>query len=233
MEDFWIHKYERGIENKKALLIFPHWNAPLWPYKLFGKYFPYFHTVVYHCAGSLLSADVEATIKNFALLEKTVLDDVVNLKTSGISQFNTYGVSLGTVMAARIANLLVGRRECVGGIVLNLSCASLPFSVWAGSATQLITKALKRQNVDYLMLEKAWHHLSPIENLSNLKAVKILLFASKNDAVMGPSNVLRLADALRDFSGAETRFNAWLGHYSGGAKNFLCLRAVRKFLEKN
>lgn len=180
-----------------------------------------------------MSADVEATIKNFALLEKTVLDDIANLKARGISQLNTYGVSLGTVMATRAADLLVGRHEYVDSIILNLSCASLPFAVWTGSATQLITKALKRQNVDYLMLEKAWHHLSPIENLSNLKAVKILLFASKNDAVMGPSNVLRLADALRDFSGAEIRFNTWLGHYSGGTKNFLCLRTIRKFLEKN
>lgn len=231
MENFWIRKYENGIENKKALLIFPHWNAPLWPYKLFAKYFSDFHAIVYRCAGSLLSADVEATIKNFALLEKTVLDDVANLKTSGISRFNTCGVSLGTVTATRVANLLVGRRECVGGMVLNLSCASLPFAVWAGSATQLITKALKRQNVDYLMLEKAWHHLSPIENLSNLKATKILFFASKNDAVMGPSNMLRLADALRDFSGAEIRFNTWLGHYSSGAKNLILTGTIKDFLD--
>ena len=70
MKDFWIHKYESGVANKKALLIFPHWSAPYWPYKLLAKYFSDFHVIVYHCASSLLGADVEATIKNFALLEK-------------------------------------------------------------------------------------------------------------------------------------------------------------------
>lgn len=234
MEEFWIHKYELGVDNKKALLIFPHWNASHWPYKLLAKYFSDFHTIVYYCASSLMSANTEATIKNFALLEKTVLDDIANLKARGANSFNMYGVSLGSIMAFRATNILVGQNGNAGGIILNLSCASFPLAVWSGSATQSIKREWDSKGVSYSEVERAWACLSPINNLTNLKKTKILFFASSRDTVMCPSNVMSLASILADnFPKAKIRFNAFFGHYFGGAKNFLCLGAMRKFLEKN
>ena len=233
MKDFWIHKYESGVENKKALLVFPHWNASHWPYKLLAKYFSDFHVIIYQCADFLLSADVGATVKNFALLEKTVLDDAARLKTAGANLFNVYGVSLGSIMAFRAANILAGQNWNVGGVILNLSCASFPLAVWSGRATQPIRKAWDSSGASYSGIEKALGHLSPINNLTNLRKTKILFFASSRDMVMCPSNVTNLADMfIDDFPKAKTSLNSFFGHYLGGAKNFLRLRAMRKFLVK-
>ena len=232
MKDFWIHKYESGVANKKALLIFPHWSAPYWPYKLLAKYFSDFHVIVYQCADSLLNANVGATIKNFALLEKTVLDDATRLKTAGVNSFNMYGVSLGSIIAFRAANVLAGQNGNLGGVILNLSCASFPLAVWSGCATQSIRKEWDSNGTSYVEIERAWTHLSPINNLSHLKEVKIFFFGSKKDAVMSHSNVMNLANMLvANFPKAKISLNSFFGHYLGGAKNFLRFGAMRKFLE--
>ncbi len=233
MEEFWVERYESGIGNKKALLIFPHWGAPLWPYKLFAKCFSGFRTIIFHYSDSLLSSDIEATCKNFTSLESAVSRDIKYLKSKGVRNFSFYGASLGSVMAFRIANFLAFADDKVGGVILNLSCASFPFAVWSGSATQPIRKDWGRNGIGYAEVDRAWQYLSPVNNIAHLRNTKILFFASEKDAVMNPPNVASLASALANsFPKAEIYTNDFFGHYLGGAKNFLRLKTMRKFLDK-
>lgn len=233
MEKFWVGKYENGVDNKKALLIFPHWGAPLWPYKWLAKYFSDFRTIIFHYSDSLLSSDIENTFRNFDLLKSAALRDIECLKSEGVSNFSFYGTSLGSVMAFRVANILAFAEGKVNGVVVNLSCADFPFAVWNGSATRPIRENWEDQNISYEEVDKAWSYLSPINNLACLKETKILFFGSKKDAVMNSPNVTDLTDTLASsFSKAKIHTNAFLGHYLGGAKNFLRIRTMRKFLER-
>ncbi|KKT56846.1 MAG: hypothetical protein UW81_C0020G0010 [Candidatus Giovannonibacteria bacterium GW2011_GWC2_44_9] len=233
MEKFWVETHENGVENKKAILIFPHWGAQLWQYQLFAKWFSGFRTIIFHCPDSLLSSDIEATFRNFDLLESVILSDIGHLKSKGIYDFSFYGASLGSVMALRAANILAFADGRVGGVVVNLSCADFPFATWNGSATKSLREDWRKNGVSYSEVNQAWSYLSPINNLSRLKETKILFFASKNDAVMNPPNVMGLADTFANyFPKAEVHTNAFLGHYLGGAKNFLRLRTMRNFLER-
>jgi|SRR3989344_8193345 len=232
MEKFWIERHENGVENKKALLIFPHWGAPIWPYKWLAKYFADYHAIVYRYSNSLLSSDIEATFRNFDLLESAALSDIKRLKSEGIRDFSFYGVSLGSVMALRAANILAFAHGKVGGVVINLSCADFPFAVWNGSATEPIREDWRGKGVSYSEVDQAWFYLSPINNLSRLKETKILFFGSEKDAVMDPPNVMSLADTFNNFPKAKIYANAFLGHYLGGAKNFLRVRTIKNFLER-
>ena len=233
MEKFWVERRENGVDNKKALLIFPHWGAPIRPYQWFARYFVDYRTIIYHCPSSLLSSDIGATFCNFDFLESAALCDIKRLKSKGIYDFSFYGASLGSVIALRTANILALAYGKVGGVVINLSCADFPFAVWNGSATRPIRKDWENRDISYAEVNKAWSYLSPINNLQRLKETKILFFASKKDAVMGSPNVMSLADTFaNNFPKAEVRNNAFLGHYFGGAKNFLRLRTMRKFLDK-
>lgn len=232
MEEFWIKRYESGVGNKKVLLIFPHWKARILPYKLLAKYFSDFHTIIYHTPSSLLSPDLEFTISNFRLLESVVFGDIDFLKSNGLSSFNTYGASLGTIMAIRIANILAGGGGCLDKVVLNLSCASFPFAVWNGDLTRDVRKKLEEKNVDYNILETAWDYLSPARNLFNLKNAKIFFFANLNDGAFTPPNVKRLIKEVKNFPNHKIKRGYFFGHRLGVIKNFLSLRATRKFLEK-
>ncbi|MDP3934836.1 MAG: thioesterase domain-containing protein [Candidatus Giovannonibacteria bacterium] len=233
MDKFWVERRESGIDNKKALLIFPHWGASVWPYKWLAKYFTDYRITIYQCPSSLLSSDIEATFRNFDLLESAALSDIKRLKSEGVRDFSFYGVSLGSVMAFRTANILAFADGRANGVVVNLSCADFPFAVWNGSATEPIREDWRERGVSYSEIDQAWSYLSPINNLQRLKETKILFFASKKDAVMNSPNVMDLADTLASsFPKAEVYTNVFLGHYLGGAKNFLRLRTMRKFLDK-
>ena len=234
MANFWVlRRYEGNLNNKKALLIFSHWGAPLWPYQWLAKYFADYRVIIYQCPSSLLSSDIEATCKNFASLESAVWRDIYCLKSKGIRDFSFYGASLGSVMALRAANILAFADGMVGGVVVNLSCADFPFAVWNGSATRSIREDWESQDISYAEINKAWRYLSPINNLAHLKETKILFFASKQDSVMNFPNVMDLTGTFAaNFPKAEIHTNAFLGHYLGGAKNFLRVRTMRKFLDK-
>ncbi|MDO8522922.1 MAG: thioesterase domain-containing protein [bacterium] len=233
MKDFWIKRYESGAENKNVLLIFPHWKASVWFYRLFAMLFKDFHTVVYAYADSLLSPNISNTIDNFAELETAVLADIKKFQLSGANQLNIYGVSLGSVIATRIASSLAGQGEVIA-LVLNLSAASFPRSIWEGTATFRIRKSFQKLGVTFGNLNGAWNFLSPAENMVNLKNSRMLFFLSLPDRVMVPSNVQALVEEIRrDYPKVDFHFNRFLGHRLGGIKNLLMTPTIKRFLKQN
>lgn len=214
-----------------ALLIFPHWQSSAWTHKAFAKSLLDFRAIIYHYSASLLTSDIEFTLRNFEKLENEIWSDVARLKTEGVALFDFYGTSLGSIVATRAANLLAGRRENIQHIILNLSAASFPSAVWNGTATRHMREEFNARGVTYDQLEEAWGFLSPINNLSNLKRQKILFFASLRDKIFGESNVKNLvAEFHANFPNAKIYTNRFLGHRSGGAKNLLRIRIIKDFL---
>jgi hypothetical protein len=222
------HHSHRSCKGK-ALVIIPHWGSVPFTYQLFARFIYGFHGVVYHYSSALLSADVGATLRHFRTLEQIVLEDVRQLQRGGASMIAIYGTSLGTVMAARIANKLAAEKVNIR-LILNLCSASFPFAVWNGRATQSVRRNLEKQGVTLKELEAQWGYLSPIENLDHLYHCRILAFLSIHDQVTVPSNVARLDQKLRSFPNTEIHRNGWLGHRFGGVKNLFSLGVVKTFL---
>lgn len=231
MDNFSIERYENCKKSDRTLLFFPHWNSHRLIYKLLMKFFPDFRVVMYWYSSSLLSADINITRSRFEEFEQRVLGDLKVLRGSSRT-IDFYGVSLGSVLATRIANVFASNGGSVSHLVLNLSAADFPYAVWNGTATRKIKQDFIDRGIPFEEVHAAWHYLSPIMNLDRLLHSDIFLLYSLNDNVLVPSNVSALVCELkRRNSKPAVYYNQWCGHRWGGVNNlFLKSFMVRKFL---
>lgn len=230
MQNFEITKFQNNKKlSDKVFLVFPHWGSSPYPHLLLKWCVPNTCTILYHYSDALLSDDLEKTKEYFTYFEQKVMADTDQVLRNRKRQFFIYGMSLGTVMAARTANLLAEENADVS-VVLNLSGASFPFAVWNGEVTRDIRRTLEARGKTLRDLETVWGHLSPARNLDSLRRCKILSFLSLHDEIICPENVCELDNILKSFPLAVTYFNRWLHHKNSGIKNLLRIHLVRKFL---
>jgi len=229
MQNFKITRLEWGRGGKQALLIFPHWGSYLFIYRIFARLFPGTYCVLYHYLCGLLSADIALTTSRFEFMEKLVRKDFTSFKRDGVNSLCFYGVSLGSVLATRLANIAKAEGFEVS-LVLNLSSASFPYAVWNGKATKGIQKKLAAQGTTFEELDGAWGCLSPINNLENLRRAPILFFASLRDDVMCRGNVGRLIEELKENYPNAVCSLTKLGHTLGGIRGFFVRNIIKRFL---
>lgn len=231
MENFKITRLEYGKGGKRALLIFPHWGSHLFVYKMFARLFPGTYRVLYHYSRSLLTADIPRTIERFSFFEKTVRNDFLSFKRDGVDSLCFYGSSMGSILAARLANIAKAEGFKVF-LVLNLSSASFPYAVWHGRATRHIQKELAANGISFEELNKAWGYLSPINNLANLRYVPILFFASLRDDVLCRSNVNKLVEEFRQNYPQTQCLLSGFGHRLAVTKGLFRVSLVQQFLPR-
>lgn len=230
MEPFQITRiWQNSYHLKRALLVFPHWGGESGPYQRFAQYFTKWQSVIYQCPDSLLTSDLAATLENFQALERAALKDVRRLQSFGVKQFTIYGVSLGTAIATRVADILAASGLDVLPII-NGSGASFPFAVWNGRATREIRRQWDETGKTYQDVEAAWDEYSPINNLCHLHTSRILAFLSLRDEVIVPKNASRFAQELRTYRYAKVRLNRFFGHHKSIVKNSLRILVARNAL---
>lgn len=226
-----------SLKNTSVLVIFPHWGTAYWPYEFFARLFSKeFRVLVYYYSDDLLTADIEATLRNMLSLEEFVFDDLANI--SKLSSLSIFGVSLGSTIATRLANRIASPngghiKETPLHLVLCMSGASFPWAVWYGESTQHIRRELEAQNMTIHDLTGAWSQFSPIQNLSFLKTknVPILFFGSRRDKTLDTTNVRVMERRLQtEHPRARIFLSRFLGHRACGIKSMLRVPLIKKFL---
>jgi hypothetical protein len=228
----WPERRDFGEGNDKVLVIIPHWGASKLPYNLLGAILSRdFHVRIYYYPQTLLTSDVEKTIDNISFLEEAVLDELGETTPSFIG---IYGVSLGSVPAARIANVLASRNKKIPlRLVLVMSGANFPQAVWNGSSTRSIRKGLEDKGMTDREVWNKWDFLSPVNNLTflYLRQIPILFFGSMQDYTITPINIEIMRYVLEDeYPSAAVFLNRFLGHRIGGIFNMLRIPLLRSFL---
>lgn len=231
MGSFLVQKTRFGSNNQRALLIFAHWGGRPWQYLILTKLLRDFRIILYTYSDSLLTADVALTVANFQCFQKMVADDIMTLRERGVKICCYYGVSLGAIVATRVANAKSGTSGEESQLILRATGASFPYGVWNGTATRQIRMKLEEAGISFRDLESAWDFLSPKENLGNLITSRILFLASLDDRVICPPNVLGLIELLTTKYPRSKVITSNFNHYFGCASDLILARSVRSFLK--
>lgn len=171
-------------------------------------------------------------VKVWRQLFDTVIADaqrrLAEYSEQGIKDFITYGNSMGTL----VANKFCRDEPKVSKLVLNLTYGDVAYSIWTYRMMHPAKRKLQRQSIDEAALRQALRYCDPIVTAPGLKDKPVLLYLSRTDKVLPYHQTQRTRQAFEQ-AGVRLTYveNRWLGHYLGGAKNFLAKRALLEFLE--
>jgi hypothetical protein len=211
---------------RRAVVILPHWNAPMWAYQKFGQYLARLGvTAVELClpyqgernrsgaptSDHFLSANLGRTIRS---VRQAVLDakDVLDwLEESGHKTLGMIGVSLGSC----IAGLVSAHDTRVTASALLLTAGDFAEVVWTGRATQHIRSGLAG-GISLPELQQVWSIISTGTYVRQLarSGHRTLIISASRDRVVAPSLTRRFVEELRGAGGRPAWRILPCGHYS-------------------
>ncbi len=173
-----------GKNNKKIIFLICGWPGKIWHYYLTAKILERkgFQSIIYEYDESILSSSIENTIKNTYVIKNDVLKEIINLKKIGCKDFSIFGTSYGNIISFIIAN----KEKSISKLIINLVGSDLAETVWTWNKGRdgLVKKGIKKQNISLNNLKQKWAELSPINNINNLKKLKVLFYLAKKDDVI-------------------------------------------------
>ena len=148
---------------------------------------------------------------------------IKNLKRKHIYAF---GISMGTVIAAR----LVRNTSAIKHLVMSLTYGDIVTNTlhsWMNAPTR---KHMKRKGLSVEDLSKAVKHYDSIKNAAGLKDKKVWLHLSRKDKILDYSITIKTKEAfeanIKDFTYTEDKR---FGHLAAGAKYLWKVDAIDKF----
>ncbi|MEI6553919.1 MAG: hypothetical protein WCO09_05120 [bacterium] len=175
--------------------------------------------VEYKIDSSLLSADVQETIKQFKTVSDKVVLDIASLKLHyGFKKVVIIGVSIGCVQTMMIAD----KCSNISRIILVVPGNCLAESVWKGVRTQNIRRVLESRGVSMDGLKSAWAELAPENNLTNLVGKDITVYLSMADMVIPYEQGQKLIEGMKRQGLCPIIVkNKHLGHYVTALRFYL------------
>jgi len=165
-----------GKDNKEAVVIFPHWKSISFDYNLLSKRLSRKYCVItYNYTKDILSQDVIKTLSNFKAIIK---DANLLINQNKYKPITVIGFSLGSYLAF----MLAGNKK-VSKVIAITSSWSFPYFIWYSNRTRGIKKALIKQKMTLLLLDKKLGEISPANNLRN-KNLSIFLVLSESDRII-------------------------------------------------
>lgn len=147
-------------------------------------------------------------------------------KQNGYVDFYAYGVSMGTLLASRLAQDSVE----INHVVLNLTYGDVADNIWTYRGVRKAKQKWLSLGVDREKLRELVADFDPIATAHRLQGKKVLLYLSRQDRVIvyAQSQFTKKAfeDAALDLQYVE---NKYLGHYFGAVKNMLGINRLDKF----
>jgi hypothetical protein len=186
-----------------------------------------YSTLNYFFPRSILSPDVNVTIKSFYLIRDRIKSDIAELKAEyNFKQIDIIAPSLGVVSACLIAN----NNNDIDNLFLIVPGSCLASSLWHGIRTQKLKNNYQRQNISEEQLIKIWTSLAPKENINALIGRNIFVAISRADKIIPYRFGKELADSLQGIYPSNTviKQNSHLGHYLTVIKYYMFGRELLK-----
>ena len=171
------------------------------------------YSCLYYCiSGSVLSPDVNETIRYFNLVKDQIRSDISELKTKhNFKKVDIISSSLGAVSVCLVAN----NNDYVDNIFLIVPGSCLASSLWNGIRTQNLRKIYENQKINQEELKNIWATLAPKNNINELRNKNIFISISKSDKVIPYVFGKEFASLVKDLYPNNTiiKENNFLGHF--------------------
>jgi hypothetical protein len=192
--------YKRTFYGNKdatrVVFFFCAYGTKHWMYKLFFRKFLRSDTAVYAYDFAIKSWN-GVTYDEMVRLVNAVIDDaqaeIASLKTANPKRvFYAYGVSMGSVMAMRLAK----QSKDIQKVVLNTVYGSSAKQIWDHKSLGWTQKHLEDAGKDWKILSEETAHIEPYKNVDQLKGKDILILYSTADKTHLAANTELLLRAL-------------------------------------
>jgi esterase/lipase len=229
MQAYSLNKFPKN--NQKVIFLLSGWGNKqifFWPIAKFLQS-KGFYCITLAFDKNFFSWDIKKTVKNFAFAKETILKEIKILKKQGYKQFYIFGTSLGSVLSIMIAN----NSKDVSKVILNLIGDDLAEIIWTwNKAVPGFKKELIKNKITKKIVKEMWKELSPVNNLTNLKSKRFLIFLSKKDKIIPYEFGQRfLREMKKKELGFELYENNHLGHFGTATYNLLRSRTYLDFLK--
>jgi len=221
-----------GKNNKKIIFLLCGWPGKIWHYYLTAKILEIngFQSIIYEYDKNILSSSIKDTIENTTSVKEDILKQISLFKKGGFQDFSIFGTSYGTIISFMVGN----QSRDVTKIILNLSSLDLAETVWTwnkGKDSQ-VKKGILHHNINLQQLRKKWYQLSPINNLTNLKNKKILIYLAKKDEVIPYKLQKKLFEKLMEINNnIQFNYDNKHNHPISALLNLLKYNKYVKFLD--
>lgn len=222
-----------GKSEKGVIFLFTGFRMKRWLYYLTIRKLMKagYYVIVYDIDSSLIfHGEISDFLYTVEALINTVKQQVNDLKQQGAKVFFSYGTSMGTIFAMRIAIEI----QDIKKIIVNLTYGSLADNVWTWSVLKGVKKRLEHAGITKEKLETLLEPISPLSMAPKLKGKKLLLYLAKKDKIILFNQSLQFKEAL-DKAGIEYIYyqNNRFGHFIAGSLNNLRSKIYLDFLQKN
>ena len=205
-----------GAQNKGVVFFFAGMGTRTWLYTFTIRRLVRhgYKVVAYDFApGVAIKGDVDNFLNITERVSQSVARHIQTFKSTGSVSFAAFGVSMGTLMAIKVAT----ENEAITKVIINMTYGSVAENVW----TWDMLRDLKRKSIaqGYTMetLDRKLAPVSPIPNAAKLKGKDVLLYLSTKDKILVFKQSRQFKDAL-DRHGVEYKYiqNDKRGHIIGG-----------------
>lgn len=174
----------------------------------------------YYVSSSILSSNINETIKSFDLLVNQIKADISELKNEhDFKRIDVIATSLGVIGACLTAN----NNNSIDNLFFIVPGSSLALPLWDGISTQDLRTIYEKQNINREQLESAWKTLAPKNNVSLLSDKNIFISISKQDNVIPYVFGKEFVDLFKKIYPNKTTIqeSSYLGHYLTILKYYL------------
>lgn len=174
----------------------------------------------YYISSSILSPNINETLKSFELIKDQIRSDIFKLKAEhGFKRIDLIATSLGVISACPIAN----NNSDIDNLFFIVPGSSLALPLWDGVSTQDLRNIYEKQNINNGQLESAWETLAPKNNVNALTGKNIFISISKQDRVIPYVFGRELVDLFKKMYHDKTTIqeSSYLGHYLTIIKYYL------------
>ncbi len=162
-------------------------------------------------------------------LIRDVQSDVVGFQAQGVSYFAAFGNSLGSELALTVTKQVPE----VSGVVLNTVRGSTSEFIWHAPYAVGFKKLYETRSYTEARMYNELKIVEATEGLNKLGKRPVLLYYSKADTTILPSNTEILVKALAAHHiHHKVIRNRYLGHFMASAKNHLAFWTWLGFLRK-
>ncbi|MDD2822876.1 MAG: prolyl oligopeptidase family serine peptidase [Candidatus Daviesbacteria bacterium] len=221
---------ETGKHNKKVVFLLEGWHSKLWMYWLFSRILSLrgYYCITYAYDSEIFSPDTQKTVKYLNIIQNDILLRLKTLKNEGYVEFNILGTSLGSMLALMVAD----KSPDISKVILNTIGIDISETVWGWNKIYPgFKEELIRQNFTPDKLKKVWKSITPVNNISNLKNKKILVYLSKKDEVIPYDLGMSLVEEFKKRNYKYSlKVNNYLKHFYAGFYNLMNAKYYLKFL---
>lgn len=178
-------------------MIFAGWEMRQWQHWLMGQLFASygFKAIILTWGRTMVTTDPELTVQHFTSVKNKCLEIINQLPKRQQQHVSFFAMSHGSGVAMMVANA-VPRLE---SIVLNLSGADLAEIVWTWSKTvPELKKSLQKRKISLKSLKELWAPISPLNNISQVKVKRVLIYLAARDERIPFTQQERLVAAFKE-----------------------------------